>query len=167
MGFALARPPTGHFLVHGVGAALVALLSLGATFAAVAVESDPHAARVTQACFQNVVLWGDVHTFVRSLRKVLVAVKFSVVGNSPCHEASQDCNEQGPKPSRPCVLKLAHGVAHSCRTLVRDVGLNIPVLTVLEAAQGASPNFTAAASAAILGHPLRVHACSFAWVSQS
>ena len=90
-------PFTGPLLLlslfDGVGASMLALLAMGATFAALSYEIDADAVEVVQRSFRHVHCLGDIYDFCPShVQSWLASRRFAAVfvcGRSPCQDVSQ------------------------------------------------------------------------------
>ena len=82
-------------LFDGIGGALVALMALGMTFAAVCVEWDSQAVQIVQRSFRHVRHWPDVTTFdIALLEPALQSRRFSsvlVIGQGAPHANKLAC----------------------------------------------------------------------------
>ena len=167
-----ALPWTGPVLVlslfDGIGALLIALLALGASFAAMCWETDPDAVYVTQKTFRHVKHMGDVHDFdpaqvaVQLRRGHFTAIL--VAGGSPCQDVSPlHSGRPGLASARSQLFRAVPDIADQCRQVVKELRLSIPVFAMLENVAGCPPEFLQAASAALNGPPVQVSAASFGW----
>ncbi|CAE7409333.1 DNA (cytosine-5)-methyltransferase 3A [Symbiodinium microadriaticum] len=133
-------------LFDGIGALLIALLALGASFAAMCWETDPDAAYVAV-----------------QLRRGHFTV-ILVAGGSPCQDVSPlHSGRPGLASARSQLFRAVPDIADQCRQVVKELHLSIPVFAMLENVAGCPPEFLQAASAALNGPPVQVSAASFGW----
>ena len=124
-------------LFDGVGALLLSLLALGATFAALAWKTDSDAVYITSKTFRHLRHMGDVRSFDPAcVEDLLMSRKFTAVlvaGGSPCQDVSLlKANRPGLQSARSLLFNSVPEFADQCRQVVKDLGLRIPVLTMLE-----------------------------------
>ena len=159
-------------LFDGIGAAFVALLALGLTFRAVAVETDPIARKVSAASFRNVVHYSDVREFrANCLRQEFVAHEYAailVIGGSPCQDISQlNMHRRGLHAPRTRLFAEVPRVAQECRDLLASLQLHVPVLQLLENVAKCPADVMEEFCHVMAGRPLAVHASSFGWVRRT
>ena len=159
-------------LFDGIGALFIALLALGLSFHAVAVESCPTAAGVCRASFRNVLHFDDVKDFTaEQIRPILSNNAFSailVAGGSPCQDISVlHQQRRGLRSERTMLFQHVPRVARECEDLVRELNMRCPVLSLLENVSHGPSDVRQAMDAAMQGPPITIHACSFGWVRRT
>ena len=159
-------------LFDGIGAAFVAMLALGLTFRAVAVELDPVAAGVCAASFRNVTHFPDAKLFTAAcLRQEFQTHAYAavlVIGGSPCQDISQlNRGRKGLHAPRTQLFAEVPRVAQECRDLLASLHISIPVLQLLEnVANGPKEVMTEFCN--VMGsRPIAVHGSSFGWVRRT
>ena len=164
---------TGTLLVislfSGVGALLVALLALGISCSAIAVEQDARAVAAVHASFANVWQQPDVRSFdLDQVRRLLSSHPFTailVAGGSPCQAVSAlNSPRSGVQADRAQLFRLLPEIARNCEALVKDLNLSVPVFSLLESAPTDFPDVVAQQMG---GPPLTVFGGSFGWVRRT
>ena len=155
-------------LFDGVGSLFTALVMLGACFHALAWETNEDAIEVCQRTFQPVHHCDDVLHFDRSqVEPFLASRSYSaviVMGGSPCQDASLlKSDRPGATSSRTQLFNAIPGVAQTCRSILQEHNISIPVTQVLENVHMASADFFHQACTAMHGPPLTISAGSFGW----
>ena len=134
-------PWTGPILLislfDGVGAVLVALLAMGAVFAAITVELQEDLAAAVRASFANVWQQSDATAFdLGMVREILTAGGYTailIVGGSPCQDVSMlNRRRAGISSARTQLFQCVPQVTAACEGMLRDMGLSMPVFSLLE-----------------------------------
>ena len=151
-------------LFDGVGSLLLSLLALGATFAALAWETDSDAVYITRKTLRHLRHMGDVHSFDPAcVEDLLVSHKFTAVlvaGGSPCQDVSLlKANRPGLQSARSLLFNSVPEFADQCRQVVKDLGLRIPVLTMLENVASQQPPSGGQGACAVSGAPMVPDQC--------
>ncbi|CAE7300004.1 DNMT3A, partial [Symbiodinium necroappetens] len=159
-------------LFDGIGAAFVALLALGVTFRAVAVEMDPVATGVCAASFRNVAHFPDARSFTAAcLRQEFQTHAYAavlVLGGSPCQDISRlNRSRKGLNAPRTQLFAEIPRVAQECRDLLASLNTPIPVLQLLENVAHGPTEVMTEFCAAMQSRPLIVHGSSFGWVRRT
>ena len=159
-------------LFGGIGALFVALLALGLSFQAVAVESSSVASGVCRASFRNVVHFRDVVTFTaQELKPMLLSTSFAailVAGGSPCQDISMlHKHRRGLQPERTVMFQHIPRLAQECEARVADLGMSCPVLQLLENVSHGPLQVQRAIDEAMGGPPVTIYGGSFGWVKRT
>ena len=158
-------------LFDGIGSLQAALLMLGAAFHALIWETDPDALEVCQRTCHPVRHFGDVLAFDCSeVEPFIQSRRYSailVAGGSPCQDVSLlKRNRPGADSSRTQLFTAVPHVAQTCRSVLQECHMDLPVLQVLEIVRFASADFFDQAWAAMHGPPLTISAGSFGWTKR-
>ena len=155
-------------LFDGVGTVFAALIMLGACFHALAWETNQDAVEVCRKSFRPIHHCGDVLQFHPSqIEPFVTSRQYSavlVIGGSPCQDVSLlKKNRPGAQSDRTQLFTAVPHVAQTCRDLLAQHNMQIPVLQVLENVHHASRDFLHQASVAMHGPPITISAGSFGW----